>query len=167
MSRSRPLVDRFWDRVEKGDSCWLWRGAIHHTGYGVIAERVNGQYRQYRVHRLSYELHHGTVPDDLCVCHHCDVRHCVNPGHLFVGTAGDNQRDAARKGRVAERVRIASDARRRQLAENKGARAKFSEQRRRYMKERWQDPEYRKRYSEMMKGKWAEGAYRKRKARTT
>lgn len=33
-------------------------------------------------------------------CHHCDVRNCIEPEHLFEGTHGDNMKDAIKKGRV-------------------------------------------------------------------
>ena len=49
-------------------------------------------------HRMAYRLYVGE-PGDLFVCHHCDTPLCVNPDHLFLGTATDNIRDAMRKGR--------------------------------------------------------------------
>lgn len=88
--------DRFWKKVEKTDECWLWRGAVKDTGYGVFW--FNG--RIERAHRVSWELHHGPVPEGVCVLHKCDIRICVNPDHLWLGDYADNNEDMADKGRA-------------------------------------------------------------------
>ena len=77
--------------------CHLWIKSIINTGYGQV--NFNGTMRL--AHRISYFLANGSIPEDLCVLHKCDVRSCVNPKHLFLGTRDDNLKDAARKGRVA------------------------------------------------------------------
>lgn len=94
-SRPSPAV-RLWAKVEKTDTCWLWQGALT-NGYGYMNI---GSEKHVGVHRLSYELANGEIPNDLLVCHKCDVRNCVRPDHLFLGTYTDNLVDSWNKGRV-------------------------------------------------------------------
>ena len=73
--------------------CWLWvKGGGR---YGLISY----QDKTISVHRLSYLLFIGKIPDGYCVCHTCDTPRCVNPDHLFVGSHKDNEQDKTVKGR--------------------------------------------------------------------
>lgn len=95
-------AERFWAFVDKSngpDGCWLWTGAVHRHGYGAFSASRNGRVHHLRAHRVAFELMNGPFAKDLFVCHRCDNPRCVNPAHLFLGTARDNARDRERKGR--------------------------------------------------------------------
>lgn len=93
----RDYETRFWKYVSalSDDECWIWMGSLR-RGYGRISIR-----HSYSIpaHRFSWELHRGSIPNGLDVCHTCDVPACVNPNHLFLGTAKDNIRDMILKER--------------------------------------------------------------------
>lgn len=98
-NRKLTIEDYFWARVQKTDTCWLWTGTIDKGGYGLrYLEGPNGP-MHHQAHRVSWELHVGQIPPGILVCHHCDVRNCVRPDHLFLGTNLDNAQDKMRKGR--------------------------------------------------------------------
>ena len=82
--------------------CWLWVGTIGNKGYGRFGTGTTklGTFKSHPAHRASYQVYRGPIPDGMFVCHKCDVRSCVNPDHLFIGTNLDNNRDMVRKGRA-------------------------------------------------------------------
>lgn len=98
------LARRFWAKVDKNGPtsshashlgpCWVWTASRDRKGYGqIMIDR-----KPRRAHRVSWSLHAGELGDS-CVLHRCDNRVCVNPGHLFLGTVTDNNRDMFAKGR--------------------------------------------------------------------
>ncbi len=89
---TRTVSERFWDMVEKTDSCWLWTGAAY--PYGVFA--VNR--KCYRAHRFVWFLTYGEFPV-MDLLHSCDVPRCVRPDHLRQGTDKDNAHDRDSRGR--------------------------------------------------------------------
>lgn len=95
-------MNRFWDKVEKGEGCWEWLACVQ-KGYGRF--KVGGKRGSMKLaHRVAWELANGPIPDGLNVLHRCDNGKCVRPAHLFLGTQMDNVRDCVAKGRYPSRV---------------------------------------------------------------
>jgi hypothetical protein len=83
--------------------CWERSGCMENGYTRVRFSRATGG-RAVLAHRLSWAIANKAEPGDMFVCHSCDVRHCVNPDHLWLGTALDNTRDMAAKGRRARQT---------------------------------------------------------------
>jgi hypothetical protein len=91
---------RFWSKVDKTGSCWLYRGAVNTTGYGMFIYRGK---KNTVAHRLAWRLLKGPIPAGKLVLHRCDTPRCCNPDHLFLGTDADNSADMYAKGRDRSR----------------------------------------------------------------
>lgn len=84
----RPFEERLWERIDKNapNGCWLWTRALNASGYGVVG-REN---KILRVHRVTYELLVGPIPEGMQLDHLCRVRACCNPDHLEPVTNREN-----------------------------------------------------------------------------
>jgi hypothetical protein len=92
-----PLTtkQRFLTNVDKRNGCWLWQTRKDRRGYGQFFYKRG----VHSAHRISYMIFKGEIGEGLFVCHKCDNPPCVNPDHLFLGTAKDNMHDMLAKGR--------------------------------------------------------------------
>ena len=100
---TRPVEGRFWEKVDKSagpDGCWIWMASTGLGGYGTFWDGTRQEY----AHRVAWRLVNGPISKGLHVCHRCDVSDCVNPNHLFLGTAADNAHDSSRKGRRSHKL---------------------------------------------------------------
>lgn len=103
MPTTQERIDALLERtVVSPNGCRLFTGCIQANGYGRATISGKTDY----AHRHMYRLFHGHIPQCIDVCHWCDVRACINPHHLFLGTRADNMADAVRKGRQAKGTKL-------------------------------------------------------------
>lgn len=95
LARATPAQKQLKNYRVDQNGCWLWLGSVGKDGYGRLTIRN----RSHSAHRQSYLVHVGNIGPGLCACHRCDVRLCINPEHLFLGTQADNNADMDSKGR--------------------------------------------------------------------
>lgn len=82
--------DRIMENVVKNkNGCWLYLGQQNEGGYGIIS--LDGD--KWLTHRLMFAIHVRKPKTGMMVCHICDVPNCINPAHLYEGTAKDNALD--------------------------------------------------------------------------
>ena len=128
--------ERFWGLSTRAAAapgeCWLWLGAHHERGYG----RVRQGKRIRAAHRVALEIETGEpVPNSMLVLHHCENVSCVNPAHLYLGTAFENVRDREASGRSISRVPRTSRAGR-SLLERAERALEYAQRRVSYLRDR-------------------------------
>ena len=88
--KDKKFVNRFWSKINKTKSCWIWLGNKNKQGYGDIQWSKDGIKKHIRAHRLSYTLLKGVIPNNLQIDHLCKNTTCVNPEHLEIVTSREN-----------------------------------------------------------------------------
>lgn len=98
--RPDVIAARFWAFYDRSGDCWIWTGSVTNAGYGKFGFHTKQGMRHISAHRMAWILAHSQwIPNDMNVCHSCDVKLCGKPEHLFLGTQQDNIRDMFTKGR--------------------------------------------------------------------
>lgn len=93
---TESLMKRFWEKVQKTETCWIWTAYKNRQGYGKIGTSAS---KSINAHRVSWVIHNGPITDSQFVCHACDNPSCVRPEHLFLGTRQENINDMMLKKR--------------------------------------------------------------------
>lgn len=103
LSEIRQLEERLLRDLVRGepDECWLWTGRCQTGGYGQFSWPGGALV----AHRAAWMVWVGPIPAGAMLCHHCDVRVCCNPAHLYLGDAATNGADAVTRGRSTAGMR--------------------------------------------------------------
>src|SRR5438045_2935004 len=94
-NKNFTYMNKFWEKVNITENCWIWTGRKDKDGYGLFKNR---KYKISRAHRFAFLITHGKLTANLFVCHTCDNTSCVRPSHLFEGTCKENVQDSIKKG---------------------------------------------------------------------
>ena len=104
------FIARFQTKFHIDRGCWLWHAALYKNGYGqvCIGRHRDGTQHNTQAHRVAYVLAHDDIPAGKVVMHSCDIKACVNPAHLSLGTQHENIRDAVTRGHIKTGLKVGS-----------------------------------------------------------
>lgn len=84
---TKEAYDKFLKNVNVTESCWLWIGKTHKSGYGYL----HYDKKFYYAHKFSKEYSLGrTINSGFECCHTCFNKLCVNPDHIREDTRKNN-----------------------------------------------------------------------------
>lgn len=92
------IVDRFWSKVKKSDTCWTWTAYCGYGSYGIFWGGTT--IKRITAHRFAWTITHGPIPAGMMVLHLCDNPPCVRPDHLVLGDQSLNMQHRTQRGRV-------------------------------------------------------------------
>lgn len=96
------ILERLMRRSKRDpNGCLVWGGCRQGKGYGAIF--ACGKLRS--THRIAYQIYFGKIPAELSILHRCDNRPCIEPQHLYAGTAKQNSLDAILRGRTPKGIK--------------------------------------------------------------
>lgn len=95
--KSRLIRERFMEKIQQTEMCWIWTGLVSPNGYGRFF--VNRRIGMMHAHRVAWIVFFRFIPNGFHVLHRCDNKLCVNPEHLWLGSREDNMKDMVEKGR--------------------------------------------------------------------
>lgn len=104
----KRLIKKIKEHLFDTDECITTIKTRDSNGYSQF-QPVDEFGKKYHIgiHRFVYEyIHKIKLSKDIFVCHTCDNPPCINPKHLFAGTAKDNAQDMLKKGRSSTKWQI-------------------------------------------------------------
>ncbi len=105
MANRKTIAERFWAKVVKSDTCWIWTASTTKGGYGQFGIRSLRKSNFKSTHVALWLTTGEWPPHGSDVCHSCDHPRCVRPDHLFIGTRKINMQDSSSKHRIQNGVR--------------------------------------------------------------
>lgn len=91
------LRSRFFAKTASASTgCMVWTGCVQRNGYGafkICGTKIDAHVASWRISQNGLP-----VPIGKLIMHSCDMRCCVNPDHLVLGTVSENMLHAHQNG---------------------------------------------------------------------